>query len=99
MTSPDFWAVLRVLAESAESAALVFDILEKGSTGIPAAIMSDNYEAAVSLLNHFATAAAKTQGTILQGRDAGGQSKNGRPVSGPERSDKATFPITLKLHR
>ena len=57
MTSPDFWAILRVLAGSPESAASVFDILEKGSSGNPPAIMADNYEAAVSLLNQFASAA------------------------------------------
>lgn len=58
MTSPDFWATLSVLARNPESAAMVFGILEKGTTGSPPAIMADNYEAAVSLLNDFASAAA-----------------------------------------
>ena len=57
MTSPDFWAILRTLAGRPESAGLVFGILEKGTTGTPPAIMADNYEAAVALLNDFATAA------------------------------------------
>ncbi|CAM1511078.1 Fc.00g085910.m01.CDS01 [Cosmosporella sp. VM-42] len=57
MTSPDFWAILRTLAGKPESAALVFGILEKGTTGTPPAIMADNYEAAISLLNDFASAA------------------------------------------
>lgn len=57
MTSPDFWVILRTLATKPESAALVFGILERGTTGSPPAIMADNYEAAITLLNDFATAA------------------------------------------
>ena len=58
MTSPDFWSLLRVLARGPESAAPVFDILDKGTLGSPPAIMADNYEAAVALLNDFASVAA-----------------------------------------
>lgn len=58
MTSPDFWSILRILARSRESAAPAFSILEKGMTGNPPAIMADNYEAAIGLLNDFASAAA-----------------------------------------
>ncbi|PWI75021.1 Sec7 domain-containing protein [Purpureocillium lilacinum] len=58
MTSPDFWAILRILAANEGSAALVFDILEKSSVGSPPAIMADNYEAAVALLDYFASSAA-----------------------------------------
>lgn len=57
MTSPDFWATLRVLATSRESAAQVFEILEKGTSGSPPAIMADNYMAAVALLDQFASSA------------------------------------------
>jgi brefeldin A-resistance guanine nucleotide exchange factor 1 len=57
MTSPDFWATLRILMRNADSVARVFGILEKGTTGSPPAIMADNYEVAVSLLNDFASAA------------------------------------------
>ncbi|EGX95734.1 cytohesin-2 [Cordyceps militaris CM01] len=57
MTSPDFWATLRVLATSRESAAQVFLILEKGTSGSPPAIMADNYMAAVALLDQFASSA------------------------------------------
>ncbi|KAF4584253.1 Sec7 domain-containing protein [Ophiocordyceps camponoti-floridani] len=57
MTSPDFWAIMRVLAGSPESAALVFDIIEKGNAGSPHAIMAENYEPVVSLLVYFAAAA------------------------------------------
>ncbi|POR37394.1 Sec7 domain-containing protein [Tolypocladium paradoxum] len=84
MTSPDFWAILRVLAGSPESAALVFDILEKGSTGNPPAIMADNYEAAVSLLDHFASA-ANPHATLGQITDAAQ-----RKVERPAKDVKAT---------
>ncbi|UKZ46886.1 hypothetical protein TrVGV298_001097 [Trichoderma virens] len=57
MTSPDFWVILRVVAGDANAAAQIFDILERSTTGTPPAIMADNYEAAISLLNHFASAA------------------------------------------
>lgn len=57
MTSPDFWAILKAFTRHSESAALAFDILERGSTGNPPAIISDNYEAAITLLNEFASAA------------------------------------------
>jgi brefeldin A-resistance guanine nucleotide exchange factor 1 len=57
MTSPDFWATLQVLTRNVDSAARVFTILEMGTTGTPSAIMADNYEVAVSLLNDFASAA------------------------------------------
>lgn len=58
MTSPDFWAILHVLARSSTSSKSVFDILERSTTGNPPAIMADNYEAAVSLLSFFASAAS-----------------------------------------
>lgn len=59
MTSPDFWAILRVLSSRADSTALAFEILERGAGGTPPAIMADNYEAAVSQLNDFATFAGR----------------------------------------
>ncbi|OAQ62261.1 Sec7 domain-containing protein [Pochonia chlamydosporia 170] len=57
MKSPDFWAILRMLAGDPDSSASVFAILENGATGTPPAIIADNYEAAISLLNFFASAA------------------------------------------
>ncbi|KXJ95211.1 hypothetical protein Micbo1qcDRAFT_115600 [Microdochium bolleyi] len=57
MTSPDFWLILRTLSESSSSSPIVFEILEGGVTGTPSAIIADNYEAAIALLNDFATAA------------------------------------------
>jgi golgi-specific brefeldin A-resistance guanine nucleotide exchange factor 1 len=59
MTSPDFWAILRALAGKADSAAMVFVILETGTTGSPPAIMADNYVATISLLNEFASVAGR----------------------------------------
>lgn len=58
MTSPDFWVILQTLSSHSESAATVFEILESGVSGSPPAIMADNYEAAVKLLNSFASAAS-----------------------------------------
>ncbi|KAJ2998601.1 hypothetical protein NUW58_g273 [Xylaria curta] len=57
MTSPDFWLILRTLAGNSNSSPTVFDILEGGVSGSPSAIIADNYEAAISLLNEYATAA------------------------------------------
>ncbi|KAI1131294.1 Sec7-domain-containing protein [Nemania abortiva] len=57
MTSPDFWLILRTLAGNPNSSPTVFDILEGGVSGSPSAIIADNYEAAIALLNEYATAA------------------------------------------
>lgn len=60
MTSPDFWAILRNLASEKTSAPTVFEILETGVSPSSTAIMADNYEAAIGLLNDFASAASVT---------------------------------------
>ncbi|CEJ95123.1 Putative Cytohesin-2 [[Torrubiella] hemipterigena] len=57
MMSPDFWATLRLLATNPDSAASVFEILEKGAAGTPSAITADNFVSTVGLLDQFATAA------------------------------------------
>ncbi|KAI1369319.1 Sec7-domain-containing protein [Xylaria arbuscula] len=57
MTSPDFWLILRTLAGNPNSSPTVFDILEGGVSGSPSAIIADNYEASIGLLNEYATAA------------------------------------------
>ncbi|KAG6042156.1 hypothetical protein E4U41_004960 [Claviceps citrina] len=59
MKSPDFWAILRLLARNQVSAASVFSILESSVTGSPPAISADNYEATIGLLGYFATASAE----------------------------------------
>lgn len=58
MTSPDFWAILGTLVGYEESAPTVFEILDRGVSGSPPAILADNYEAAIILCNKFATAAS-----------------------------------------
>lgn len=60
MTSPDFWSILRNLATVHQVAPIVFDILETGVKPPSTAIMADNYEAAIHLLNQFASAASAT---------------------------------------
>lgn len=60
MTSPDFWAILRTLSAVSQVAPVVFDILERGVNPPSTAIMADNYEAAIELLNEFASAARST---------------------------------------
>ena len=55
-TSPDFWAVLHTLQTVPEAAGLAFQIAEAVADTSSQAITADNYEAAVSLLNGFATA-------------------------------------------
>jgi golgi-specific brefeldin A-resistance guanine nucleotide exchange factor 1 len=54
-TSPDFWSILRELHSVPEAAALVFRIVEE-LTRSSGGITVDNYEAAIALLNDFATA-------------------------------------------
>lgn len=56
ITSPDFWVVMRNLSRNVAVAATVFSILEGVIIGSsPPAIMADNYESAVLLLNDFAS--------------------------------------------
>ena len=57
-TSPDFWSVLHNLQPMSDAAPLVFQIAEQVSHPETSAITPDNYEAAVSLLNGFASAAS-----------------------------------------
>lgn len=76
MTSPDFWKLLQKLARSPTSAAKVFDILERGTSGSPSSIMADNYEATIGLLNHFASAA----NPLVASDDSASKRLQGRPV-------------------
>ncbi|KAK9770576.1 putative SEC7 domain-containing protein [Seiridium cardinale] len=79
MTSPDFWVLLRNLAGNASSSAAVFEILEGGVSGTPSPIIADNYEAAIALLNDFASA-AKIGAVAEQKGDAGNKrSRSARP--------------------
>lgn len=58
MTSPDFWVILRTLAGNPEASPVVLEILEAGILASPSAIVADNYEAAIALLNEFASMAS-----------------------------------------
>jgi brefeldin A-resistance guanine nucleotide exchange factor 1 len=55
--SPDFWAILSRLSVVPEAAGDVFAVVEDLTTSIQPGITADNYEAAIALLNEFATAA------------------------------------------
>lgn len=89
MTSPDFWAILRTLAGRPESAALVFDILERGITGDPQAILADNYEAAVMLLNDFAIAANPIQPSLQRTGSRQQQQRPPQQKKGTKRNSEA----------
>ncbi|AEO55173.1 hypothetical protein MYCTH_2298717 [Thermothelomyces thermophilus ATCC 42464] len=84
MTSPDFWVILQTLAPIPDAAPTVFEILENGVSGTPSAIMADNYEAALALLNEFASmasvgAVAEQQNDRKQGRKSGRPGKPEKP--------------------
>jgi brefeldin A-resistance guanine nucleotide exchange factor 1 len=55
--SPDFWAILSRLSNVTEASGDVFALVEDLTTSIQPGITADNYEAAIALLNEFATAA------------------------------------------
>lgn len=79
MTSPDFWVILHTLAANADSAGAVFEILESAISGTASAIMADNYEAALALLNEFASMASV--GAVTEQKHDRKQGRKGaRPV-------------------
>lgn len=86
MTSPDFWVILRTLATNSDSAPAVFEILESGVSGTPSAIIADNYEAAIGLLNEFASMASI--GAIEEQRADSTAKKSGRKPVRPVKQDK-----------
>lgn len=55
--SPDFWTILNRLSGVADAAGDVFQLVEDLTTSAQPGITADNYEAAIALLNEFATAA------------------------------------------
>lgn len=55
--SPDFWTILNRLSSVPEAAGDVFALVEDLTTSSQPSITADNYEAAIALLNEFATAA------------------------------------------
>ncbi|KAJ9155067.1 Pattern formation protein EMB30 [Pleurostoma richardsiae] len=91
MTSPDFWAILRILAANADSAPIVFEILESGVN--PTAIMADNYESAIALLNEFASAASVG---AVQEQKLDRKQRKSRPSKPDAASDNATVQRGIK---
>ncbi|KAK7748907.1 GDP/GTP exchange factor for ARF [Cytospora paraplurivora] len=99
MTSPDFWAILRTLSTESTSAPIVFEILEAGVSPSSTAIMADNYEAAITLLNNFASAAGATVPKEPKADPRRQPRKPARPASAkpePPRYDEL-FPRILPL--
>lgn len=86
MTSPDFWAILQALAVHPDSAPVVFDILESGVSATPSAIMADNYEAALALLNEFASMASV--GAVAEQKN---DRKQGRKAVRPVKQEKPRY--------
>ncbi|GBF64827.1 hypothetical protein TMEN_7543 [Trichophyton mentagrophytes] len=54
--SPDFWSILQRLHQHQEAAQMAFELLQSIVESTVPVITADNYEAAVNLLNDFATA-------------------------------------------
>ncbi|KAK5657707.1 hypothetical protein OQA88_2779 [Cercophora sp. LCS_1] len=94
MTSPDFWVILQTLAGHPDSAPVVFEILESGVTATPSAIMADNYEAALKLLNEFATMAQV--GAIAEQKADKKQGRKGRPTKQEKPSENAVVARGIK---
>lgn len=77
LNSPDFWAILKTIHSVDEVAPSVFQVMEDLSAGNFSSITADNYEAAVILLNDFASAGSV--GSILEQRQDA-VSKRGKPA-------------------
>ena len=102
ITSPDFWVILRSLSTNPQVAPAVFSILEGVAVGSsPPAIMADNYESAVSLLNDFASmgsvGSAKEQMQDKRAR-RGAQTKPVKPQS-VEKSSPSSSKLTMSQRR
>lgn len=86
-TSPDFWAILRILHDNPEASALVFQILEDSSGPPHSGITVDNYEHAIGLLNAFAS-----QGSVgandEQRRDSALRRGKGAKLPKPKHRDE-----------
>ncbi|KAI0833949.1 hypothetical protein F5Y06DRAFT_280260 [Hypoxylon sp. FL0890] len=93
MTSPDFWVILRTLAGNSNASPTVFEILEGGVSGTPSPIIADNYEAAISLLNEYATAAKV--GALVEQKGERRQ-RNARPPKKEASSDNAVVSRGVK---
>lgn len=102
-TSPDFWSVLHNLQPVSDAAPLVFQIAEHIAHNENSAITADNYEAAVSLLNAFATAGSvgakhEQQPTQQQSSRRGQKQAPPEPEKKPKKPEavlRATRALTL----
>ena len=65
-SSPDFWVILNTLQRVPDAAGDVFQLVEDLTTSSQPGVTADNYEAAIALLNEFATAAQV--GAVLEQR-------------------------------
>jgi len=104
VTSPDFWSILFTLHTMAEAAADVYSIVDELANSPKPGITADNYEAAVSLLNAFATEASV--GAIdEQRRDQAARRGKATKPSKPQTSEivvrgtKAVTTIYQMTHR
>lgn len=101
-TTPDFWSVLHALLAAPEAAPKVFEIAESLVNSV---ITADNYEAAMSLLNDFATAgsvgALEEQKRDQVPRKGGRQAKAAKAQNGEvvQRGTKAIHIIYQMTHR
>ncbi|KAI9822830.1 MAG: GDP/GTP exchange factor for ARF [Phylliscum demangeonii] len=77
VNSPDFWAILQGIHSLSDIAPAVFNVMEHLTARNSLAITADNYEAAVALLNDFASAGGT--GAILEQRQDG-PGKRGKTV-------------------
>lgn len=93
MASPDFWIVLGNLIANAQVAADVFEILEGITIGNPPTVTADNYEPAVKLLHHFASAGS-VGATVEQGKDK--KSRTGQQATDKKSSINATVARGVK---
>ena len=80
--TPDFWSTIRSVQGIPEAAARVFELLENVVAAKSAAVTSDNYESAVSLLNGFASAGSV--GAVIEQK----HERNG-PKAKPVKATKA----------
>ncbi|KAK8059706.1 Sec7 domain-containing protein [Apiospora saccharicola] len=96
MTSPDYWVLLRTLAANPESSAIVFEIMEGGVSGTPSAIIADNYEAAITLLDEFATASKVGAIAEQKGRTGDRRPRSARPPKTKAPSDNAVVARGVK---
>ncbi|KAH8708485.1 hypothetical protein GQ44DRAFT_830770 [Phaeosphaeriaceae sp. PMI808] len=84
--SPDFWTILNRLSGKPDAAGDVFGLVEDLTTSPQPGITADNYEAAIALLNEFATA-AQIGAREEQMHDQAARRGKGQKVKKPESNE------------